>query len=100
MRPEAVLINIARGGVLDEEALRRALVAGRIAGAGLDVFQTEPLPPTSPLWDTPNVLITSHVGGVAENYAEQVMPLLIDNLRAFVSGRVDEMKYIVKIPRH
>jgi D-2-hydroxyacid dehydrogenase (NADP+) len=96
MRPKAVVINIARGGVLDEEALRRALVEGRIAGAGLDVFQTEPLPPTSPLWDTPNVLITSHVGGVAEDYAEQVMPLLVDNLCAFMAGRVEAMKYIVK----
>jgi len=97
MPPHSVLINIARGGVLDEEALRRALLEGRIAGAGLDVFQTEPLPPASPLWDTPNVLITSHVGGVAENYAEQVMPLLVDNLRAFMAGEIDRMSYIVKI---
>ena len=97
MPTHGVLINIARGGVLDEEALRRALLEGRIAGAGLDVFQTEPLPPASPLWDTPNVLITSHVGGVAENYAEQVMPLLVDNLRAFMAGEIDRMSYIVKI---
>jgi phosphoglycerate dehydrogenase-like enzyme len=96
MKPEGVLINLARGGVLDEEALRRALSAGRIAGAGLDVFQQEPLPPESPLWDTPNLLITSHVGGVSETYAEQVMPLLIDNLRAFVDGKPDRMSYIVK----
>ena len=81
---------------LDEEALRRALLAGRIAGAGLDVFQTEPLPPESPLWETPNVIITSHVGGVSETYAEQVMPLLIDNLRAFVDGTPEKMSYIVK----
>jgi phosphoglycerate dehydrogenase-like enzyme len=96
MKPDGVLINIARGGVLDEEALRRALLAGRIAGAGLDVFQTEPLPPDSPLWDTPNVIITSHVGGVSESYAEQVMPLLIDNLRAFVDETPEHMSYIVK----
>ena len=96
MKPEGVLINIARGGVVDEEALRQALIAGRIAGAGLDVFATEPLPPESPLWDTPNVMITSHVGGVSENYAEQVMPLLIDNLRAFMDGKPEHMRYIVK----
>jgi D-2-hydroxyacid dehydrogenase (NADP+) len=96
MKPDGVLINIARGGVLDEEALRRALLEGRIAGAGLDVFQTEPLPPESPLWDTPNVIITSHVGGVSETYAEQVMPLLIDNLRAFVDGTPERMSYIVR----
>jgi D-2-hydroxyacid dehydrogenase (NADP+) len=97
MRPEGVVINIARGGVVDEEALRQALAAGRIAGAGLDVFQQEPLPPESPLWDTPNVIITSHVGGVSENYAEQVMPLLIDNLRAFVDGKPERMRYIVNL---
>ncbi len=96
MKPAGVLINIARGGLLDEEALRRALLEGRIGGAGLDVFQTEPLPPESPLWDIPNVIITSHVGGVSENYAEQVMPLLIDNLRAFVEGEPEKMSYIVK----
>jgi phosphoglycerate dehydrogenase-like enzyme len=96
MKPDGVLINLARGGVLDEEALRRALHEGRIAGAGLDVFQTEPLPPESPLWHTPNVIITSHVGGVSETYAEQVMPLLINNLRAFVEGTPERMSHIVK----
>jgi phosphoglycerate dehydrogenase-like enzyme len=96
MKRDGVLINLARGGVLDEEALRGALLAGRIAGAGLDVFQTEPLPLESPLWDTPNVIITSHVGGVSETYAEQVMPLLIDNLQAFVDGAPERMSYIVK----
>jgi phosphoglycerate dehydrogenase-like enzyme len=96
MKPEGVLINIARGGVVDEEALRKAVVEGRIAGAGLDVFHKEPLPTDSPLWDTPNILITSHVGGMSENYAEQVMPLLIDNLRAFVDGKPERMSYIVK----
>jgi phosphoglycerate dehydrogenase-like enzyme len=96
MRPEGVLINIARGGVVDERALQAALAAGRIAGAGLDVFQEEPLPPESPLWDTPNIMITSHVGGMSEDYAEQVMPLLIDNLRAFVDGKPERMSFIVK----
>jgi phosphoglycerate dehydrogenase-like enzyme len=97
MNPEGVLINIARGGVVDEAALRQALNEGRIAGAGLDVFQQEPLPPESPLWDTPNVIITSHVGGMSETYAEQVMPLLADNLRAFAEGKPERMKYIVKV---
>src|SRR5262249_27602048 len=96
MRPEGVLINLARGGVVDEKALQAALAAGRIAGAGLDVFQEEPLPPESPLWDTPNIMITSHVGGMSEDYAEQVMPLLIDNLRVFMDGRLERMSFIVK----
>jgi phosphoglycerate dehydrogenase-like enzyme len=96
MKPEGVLINIARGGVVDEDALLKALVEGRIAGAGLDVFQKEPLPPDSPLWDAPNVIITSHVGGMSEEYADQVMPLLIDNLRAFADGKLERISYIVK----
>src|SRR5262245_5980485 len=96
MRPEGVVINIARGGVVDEKALQAALAAGRIAGAGLDVFQQEPLAPESPLWDTPNIMITSHVGGMSEDYAEQVMPLLIDNLHAFVDGKPERMSFIVK----
>jgi phosphoglycerate dehydrogenase-like enzyme len=54
------------------------------------------LPKDSPLWDAPNVFITSHVGGMSDNYGEQVMPLLIDNLRAFVEGQPERMKFIVK----
>ena len=96
MKPEGVLINIARGGVVDEDALLKALVAKRIAGAGLDVFQKEPLPSDSPFWDMPNVIITSHVGGMSEEYADQVMSLLIDNLRAFVDGKPERISYIVK----
>ncbi len=96
MKPTGVLINIARGGVVDEDALIAALRAGKIAGAGLDVFRTEPLPKESPLWDLPNVFITSHVGGMADTYGEQVMPLLIENLRAFMAGQPERMRFIVK----
>jgi phosphoglycerate dehydrogenase-like enzyme len=96
MKPSAFLINLARGDVVDEAALARTLSARRIAGAGLDVFQTEPLPPTSPLWDLPNVLITSHVGGMSDIYAQQVLPLLIDNLLAFVAGTPERMRFIVR----
>jgi phosphoglycerate dehydrogenase-like enzyme len=60
MRPHAVLVNLARGGVVDEAALVEALRGGRIGGAGLDVFEREPLPPESPFWELPNVLITPH----------------------------------------
>jgi phosphoglycerate dehydrogenase-like enzyme len=96
MKPSAMLINLARGDVVDEAALIRTLTARRIAGAGLDVFQTEPLPPTSPLWDLPNVLITSHVGGMSDIYGHQVLPLLIDNLAAFVAGTPERMRFIVR----
>jgi phosphoglycerate dehydrogenase-like enzyme len=96
MKPSGVLINIARGGVVDEDALVAALREREIAGAGLDVFRTEPLPKESPLWDLPNVFITSHVGGMSNTYGDQVLPLLIDNLRAFVDGKLTDMKFIVK----
>ena len=95
MKPTAVLINIARGGVVDEAALIAALRAKTIAGAGLDVFATEPLPKDSPLWDMPNVFVTSHIGGMSDTYGEQVMPLLISNLRAFLAGEPQRMQYIV-----
>jgi phosphoglycerate dehydrogenase-like enzyme len=96
MKPSGVLINIARGGVVDEDALIEALRARKIGGAGLDVFQVEPLPKDSPLWDMPNVFITSHVGGMANTYGEQVMPLLVENLRAFVDRQPERMRFIVK----
>ena len=64
MQPHAVLINIGRGPIVDEQALIDALKAGHLAGAGLDVFEEEPLPPTSPLWEMPNVIITPHSGGM------------------------------------
>jgi D-2-hydroxyacid dehydrogenase (NADP+) len=96
MKPSGVLINIARGGVVDEEALIAALRAKTIAGAGLDVFRVEPLPKDSPLWDMPNVFITSHVGGMADTYGEQVMPLLIENLRAFAAGQIAQLRFVVQ----
>lgn len=95
MKPTGVLINISRGPVVDEAALVRTLTAKRIAGAGLDVFQTEPLPADSPLWDLPNVMITPHVGGMSDIYAEQVMPVLIDNIAAYAAGTCSRMRYIV-----
>jgi len=86
MRPEAYLINIARGNVVDEAALTQALRAGRIAGAGLDVFAEEPLPAANPLWSLPNVIVTPHIGGMSDVYTDQVMPLLLHNLRAWLAG--------------
>ena len=92
MRPDAFLINLARGGVVDEAALLEALDDGQIAGAGLDVFAAEPLPAQSPLWRHPKVLLTPHVGGMSDVYEEQVMPILIHNLDAFVSGRLEDLQ--------
>jgi D-2-hydroxyacid dehydrogenase (NADP+) len=86
MKPTACLVNVARGNVIDESALIDALETQRIAGAGLDVFAKEPLPPTSPLWALDNVIVTPHVGGMSDIYAEQILPLLVHNLRAYSAG--------------
>src|SRR5580704_10448863 len=95
MKPSSYFINGGRGQTVDEAALITALREGRIAGAGLDVFQNSPLPPDSPFWDLPNVFITPNVGGYIAEYEEQIMPLVIDNMRLFLAGRQNEMKNIV-----
>ncbi len=80
MKPTAHLINVARGKVVDEPALIRALQEKRLAAAGLDVTQVEPLPATSPLWAMPNVLITPHTAGETQRYEDGVIDLLLENL--------------------
>ena len=75
MKPSAVFLNFSRGDVVDEQALIRALKNGKIRGAGLDVFQTEPLPPDSELWNMENVLITPHSSGFSPNLAEKMFDL-------------------------
>lgn len=87
MKPSAYLINIGRGGTVDEPALIRALQSGQIAGAGLDVFACEPLPPDSPLWDMPNVIITAHYSGLTPHYNERAMDIFIDNLKRYTKGQ-------------
>ena len=81
MKPTAFFINIGRGETVDEAALIDCLRAKRIAGAALDVFATRPLPPQSPLWDMPNVVMTPHIGGYVAEYERYVMPIVIDNMR-------------------
>lgn len=98
MKPTALLINVARGGIVDEEALVVHLKRGSIAGAGLDVFAIEPLPPESELWGLPNVIVVPHAGGFSATYVEQAMPILIDNLRAFGRGDLDAMQNVVRRP--
>jgi phosphoglycerate dehydrogenase-like enzyme len=86
MRPTAVLVNIARGSLVDEAALVNALEAGRIGGAGLDAFAHEPLPPDHRLWQLPNVLITPHTGAFGGDYWAPVVDLFLDNLARFRRG--------------
>lgn len=92
MRKDAFLVNLARGGVVDEVALLEALDAGAIEGAGLDVFNTEPLPESSAFWAHPRVLLTPHIGGMSDNYPEQVMPIITHNFAAFLAGRLGDLK--------
>jgi D-2-hydroxyacid dehydrogenase (NADP+) len=96
MKPSAYYINAGRGQTTDEAALVEALQGRRIAGAGLDVFQTEPLPAGSPLWELPNVFITPHLGGYTSDYEDLIMPLITENLRLYLAGRHSEMQNIVK----
>jgi phosphoglycerate dehydrogenase-like enzyme len=91
MKPSAYLINLARGGVIDEAALVDAVQAKRIAGAGLDVFDTEPLPASSPLWDLDNVIITPHMGGMSEAYVDQAMRVITHNMDCYLDGRAADM---------
>jgi phosphoglycerate dehydrogenase-like enzyme len=86
MKPSAYLVNIARGAIVDEAALVRALRQGWIAGAGLDVFEEEPLPADSPLWDLENALISPHVAGFTPRYDERAAALFAQNLARYLAG--------------
>ncbi|MGH3825578.1 MAG: D-2-hydroxyacid dehydrogenase [Pseudonocardiaceae bacterium] len=86
MRTGAVLVNVGRGGVIDERALVEALRQGRLAGAALDVFATEPLPPDSPLWELPGVLLSPHTAGLSLRENERIVALFSENLRRYLAG--------------
>jgi glyoxylate/hydroxypyruvate reductase A len=82
----AIVVNVARGQVLDEQALTDGLVSGHLGGAALDVFEVEPLPATSPLWDLENVLVSPHSASTLPQENEAIVDLFVDNLRRFTSG--------------
>ncbi len=86
MNPWVRFVNVGRGSTVDEAALIEALRAGRIAAAALDVFETEPLPPDSPLWELPNVVITPHVAGDVAGWREAVVELFVENLERYLTG--------------
>lgn len=86
MRPDAILVNVSRGHLVDQEALTAALTAGRLGGAALDVFEEEPLPADSPLWSLPNVLITPHTSGFRPDHWDAATDLFAGNLRRFDAG--------------
>jgi len=96
MKPTSYLINLARGGIVDEDALLAALKQGEIAGAALDVFHEEPLPCGHPLWSARNVVITAHLGGFCDVYAERALPTVEHNMACFLNGDLDGMINVVR----
>jgi phosphoglycerate dehydrogenase-like enzyme len=86
MKPNSFLVNVGRGAIIVEKDLIKALNKGWIAGAGLDVFETEPLPETSPLWNLDNVILTPHVSGFTPYYDDRAVELFARNLRRYLSG--------------
>ncbi|AJA65502.1 MULTISPECIES: D-2-hydroxyacid dehydrogenase [Bradyrhizobium] len=97
MRSDAFLINIGRGNAVVEAELIKALQTNAIAGAMLDVFEQEPLPHNSPLWDLPNVIVTPHVSGTQPNYTDRVFPILADNIERLLSGQA--LKNVIDLQR-
>ena len=91
MKPSAWLLNIARGPVVDETALLETVRRRAIAGAVLDVFTTEPLPPEHPFWDLDNVVVTPHIAGPST--PEEIAPVFAENLTRFLAGR--RLRHIV-----
>ncbi len=86
MKPSAILINIARGGIVDEGALIECLRSGHLTGAGLDVCETEPLPPESPLWDAPRLVITPHCAGTSSHRQRRLTKFFCENLQRYIAG--------------
>ena len=86
MKKSAFLVNVTRGGIIDEEALARALHAGEIAGAALDVCEVEPLPPDNPLWDAPNLILTPHRAGASQHRPRKIYEFFCQNLERYLKG--------------
>jgi len=84
MKPEAVLVNTSRGGIVDEAALAEALSGGRLAGAAIDVFEQEPLPAGSPLAQAPNLFLTPHIAGVTFESNQRVSSLIAERIARFL----------------
>lgn len=100
MKKDAILINVARGPIVNEVALRNALLSGKISHAILDVTHIEPLPTDDPLWDTPNLMITSHISGWTEEGWQRSINLFCFNLKHYLAGRLEWIENLVDLNRH
>jgi phosphoglycerate dehydrogenase-like enzyme len=98
--PDAVVVHIGRGGIVDEAALVAALADGHLAGAMVDVTEAEPLPAESPLWDAPNLWLTPHVAGNTPAAWDRIVALLCANLTEYAAGRPGRMANLVDVARH
>lgn len=95
MKSDAFIVNIARGAIIDQDALVAALQEGRIGGAGLDVTDPEPLPSDSPLWDMPNVIISPHIAGLTPIYGRRAADIFLRNLQHYLRGDIEGMPTLV-----
>jgi D-2-hydroxyacid dehydrogenase (NADP+) len=95
LKPGALLINVARGKVVDETALLTALANGRVRAAALDCFPEEPLPAQSPFWALPNVIVTPHAAGETERYEEKIIDILVDNIERLLRGETGLRNQVV-----
>ncbi len=95
MKPSAFFINVGRGETVDEDALVEVLRAGKIAGAGLDVYCREPLPEDSPFWELNNVIVSPHLGGMSDIYAEQALPIIEENMGRFLKGERKDLVNLI-----
>lgn len=93
LKPGAIVVNVARGAVIDEDALAEALTSGHIGGAALDAFTVEPLPKESPLWELPNVIISPHSASTVAAENGRIVDIFLDNLERYLSGRPMRNKF-------